>query len=111
MPRPTPGSVVATLQAREKELLKRHKKIWLGPIVNLVQSHALRFERGFLCTCFLEPNAKLEATLGSHPAWSTIREFYYHAYARETAKPLAAMLVPGQRCSRLVTGLAPRSRR
>lgn len=77
---------------REKELLKRHKKMWLGPIAPLIQPHYLRFERGFLVTCSLEPNAELEATLGSHPAWSTIREFLVHAYAKKSAKALAAML-------------------
>ncbi|MCX5743650.1 MAG: TIGR02996 domain-containing protein [Proteobacteria bacterium] len=86
------GALDAAGKKREKELLKRHKKLWLGPIGVLMQPHALRFERGFLVTCFLEPNAALEATLGNHPAWSTIREYYIHGYARETARPLAAML-------------------
>ena len=86
------GTLDAAGKKREKELLKRHKKTWLGPIEPLIQPAFLRFERGFLVTCSLEPNAELEATLGTHPAWSTIREFLVHGFARTTAKKLAAML-------------------
>ncbi len=79
---------------REKELLKRHKKQWLGPIAPLIQLHNLRFERGFLVTCQLEPNAELEKTLGAHPAWSTIREYLIHHYSINagTGKRLVALL-------------------
>jgi uncharacterized protein (TIGR02996 family) len=86
------GKLDATGKKREKELLKRHKKQWLGPIAPLVQPYHLRFERGFLVTCQLEPNAELEKTLGTHPAWSTIREYLVHDYAKVTAKALAALL-------------------
>jgi uncharacterized protein (TIGR02996 family) len=88
------GTLDAAGKKREKELLKRHKKQWLGPIAPLIQPHNMRFERGFLVTCQLEPNAELEKTLGKHPAWSTIREFLVHHYsaAKGTEKQLAALL-------------------
>ncbi|MEO8700641.1 MAG: TIGR02996 domain-containing protein [Kofleriaceae bacterium] len=72
------GTLDKAGKAREKELLKRHKKQWLGPIEPLLQPYNQRFERGFLVTCQLEPNAELEAKLASHPAWSTIREYVIH---------------------------------
>jgi uncharacterized protein (TIGR02996 family) len=73
---------------REKELLKRHKKEWLGPIAPLIQPHNMRFERGFLATCNIEPNAEREKTLGKHPAWSTIRQFHAHDPTGAKSKPL-----------------------
>jgi len=86
------GTLDAAGKKREKELLKRHKKDWLGPIAALIQPAHIRFERGFIVTCSLEPNAALEEKLGTHPAWSTIREFLVHGYAAVTARPLAKML-------------------
>jgi uncharacterized protein (TIGR02996 family) len=86
------GTIDAAGKKREKELLKRHKKAWLGPIGPLIQPHYMRFERGFLVTCSIEPNAALEKKLGKHPAWSTIKLFYVQDYAKDTGKPLIAML-------------------
>jgi uncharacterized protein (TIGR02996 family) len=88
------GELTNDGKRREKELLKRHKKEWLGPIKPLIQPYNLRFERGFLVTCQLEPNPEMEKTLGRHPAWSTIREYLIHGYsiARGQGKELSALL-------------------
>lgn len=86
------GTLDKAGRAREKELLKRHKKQWVGPIAPLIQTHWHRFERGFLVTCSIEPNEALEAELGTHPAWSTIREFFVQWYAKKTGKKLIAHL-------------------
>jgi len=86
------GTLDAAGKKREKELLKRHKKEWLGPIAPLIQPHHIRFERGFIVTCSLEPDAALEKSLGTHRAWSTIREFLVHGYAAQTGRTMAKML-------------------
>jgi hypothetical protein len=59
-----------------------------------MQPYNLRFERGFLVTCQLEPNAELEKTLGTHPAWATIREYLIHHYSISagTGKQLVAVI-------------------
>jgi uncharacterized protein (TIGR02996 family) len=77
---------------REKELLKLHKKDWLGPISRFIQAYYLRFERGFLVTCQLEHGTeKMTRAELEHPAWSTIREFRIH-YFRKDAKILFVLL-------------------
>jgi uncharacterized protein (TIGR02996 family) len=84
--------ITAEGKKREKELLKRHKKAWLGPIEKFIQMYALRFERGFLVTCQIEHGVdKLDVAIVRHPAWSTIREYRIH-HRTAASKPLCDML-------------------
>ncbi|HEY3804375.1 MAG TPA: TIGR02996 domain-containing protein [Kofleriaceae bacterium] len=72
------GKLGAAGRKRAKKLLDRNKRAWIGPIAPLVHATDARFERGFIVSCRLKPDAELERKLGDHPAWSTIREYNVH---------------------------------
>jgi uncharacterized protein (TIGR02996 family) len=62
-------------QRREGELLRRHRREWLGAIAPVVESRSVRFERGFVDACLFTGWNRywVEEALPS-PAWSTLRE-------------------------------------
>jgi uncharacterized protein (TIGR02996 family) len=88
------GKVAAAARKREKKLLARNKREWIGAIAPLVDVLGARFERGFIVGCRLKPHVELEMKLGDHPAWSTIREYTVHPLDVGTNMhlPLARML-------------------
>jgi uncharacterized protein (TIGR02996 family) len=60
-------------RAREKALLARHAKTWLGPLARVLVGY--RFERGFLAAATIDrKKPKLVAELVGHPAWETVTE-------------------------------------
>jgi uncharacterized protein (TIGR02996 family) len=72
------GKLGAAGRKREKKLLARNKRAWIGAIAPLVTATSARFERGFIVGGQLVRDHELEARLDDHPAWSTVREFTLH---------------------------------
>ncbi|HEY1548428.1 MAG TPA: TIGR02996 domain-containing protein [Kofleriaceae bacterium] len=95
------GKLGASGRKREKKLLARNKRAWIGAIAPLVTVASARFERGFIVGAQLVPDIELELRFGDHPAWSTLLEF--SADLREQARgPFGRML---QARARVVTTL------
>lgn len=61
---------------RERELLAKHARAWMGPLEPAVHGTSFRFDRGFLYACKIAWR-RLVATpgLAHHPAWATVREY------------------------------------
>lgn len=73
------GEGTPATEEREKELLKRHGKAWLGPLAPVISFgknySGSRFERGFLAVAdiILSVGKKLEPLM-TDPAWATVEE-------------------------------------
>jgi uncharacterized protein (TIGR02996 family) len=56
---------------RERDLLARHKTIWLGPLAQMVKTPTATFHRGFLDMCALK--GTWTQRLDDDPRWATVR--------------------------------------
>ncbi|HEX4449724.1 MAG TPA: TIGR02996 domain-containing protein [Kofleriaceae bacterium] len=102
------GKLGAAGRKREKKLLGRNKRAWIGAIAPLVRTSDARFERGFIVGCQLAPDDALALALGDHPAWSTIREFTVHPLIRDVQTTVASRLriAGAKRVDALTLGIA-----
>jgi uncharacterized protein (TIGR02996 family) len=101
------GKLGAAGRKREKKLLGRNKRAWIGAIAPLVTVASARFERGFIVGGQLVPDPELEAKLGDHPAWSTLREFTLHPITGhvQTALQQQLRLAGAKRVEQLTLGI------
>jgi len=88
------GTLGTSGRARERELLRRHSRQWLGPIAPAILNGGLRFERGFVVGCALSASESpgIDA-LSVHAAWSTVKEFSAGKVAKENRARLIAHLL------------------
>jgi uncharacterized protein (TIGR02996 family) len=101
------GKLGAAGRKREKKLLARNKRAWIGAIAPLVTVASARFERGFIVGGQLQHDDELERKLADHPAWSTIREFTMHPLINNLLTEVARRLRLGgaHRVGQLTLGI------
>lgn len=65
-------------ERREKNLLKKHQKQWLGPVAFAVPGTPQEFERGLLTDCYIAFKGKFTAQAVGHPIWATVKRVHAH---------------------------------
>ena len=99
------GTLTEKQKKRERSLLYRHRRIWLGPLARAVKVSSVVFERGFPVICESATSASwkdVNSSVGD-PRWATIREIRGTTYEWERA-----IRDPGMRSLRTVIGISPR---
>jgi hypothetical protein len=72
--------------ARERQLLSKHGRTWLGPLAAVVPLATAVFERGFLERCHAEARNKAMADVHfDRPEWATVRAIRFGKHSRVTA--------------------------
>jgi uncharacterized protein (TIGR02996 family) len=70
---------------RERALLKKHMREWLGPLTRVVVMNTAVFERGFLARCVAQAKDQRTADLHFHyPEWATVRSIEFRNASRIT---------------------------
>ncbi|MGZ3455510.1 MAG: TIGR02996 domain-containing protein [Polyangiales bacterium] len=67
-------ALTAADEKREKQLLTKHAKDWLGPLHGVTRKDDNVFARGFLERCVFQPRNPASLAASGHPSWATVRE-------------------------------------
>ncbi len=78
--------------AREKALLKKHEKAWLGPVAETTIAPSRVWRRGFLDECYFKSNGRFDSPSTGHPAWATVRTLKLRSFYG--AKGLPVLMDP-----------------
>jgi len=71
--------------ARERALLAKHMRDWLGAIAPAVKMKTAVFERGFLEKCTAVARRQVDAKVYfQHPEWATVRSIFFEGHSMIT---------------------------
>ena len=100
------GQLTRDQERRERALLRRHWREWVGDLLPVLSRDGVRFERGFLARAeVLAPSRRVGLQVVGSPEWATVEDITLRP-ASEGYRPFEALLHPVARSLRVLRWIA-----